>query len=134
MAEVDTVIDRYFQAWDEHNPSAIVALFNTGGTYSDPSAGVLTGNAIGDYAQVLFKAFPDLKLELISKVKASNNMFAVPWLLFGTHEGQLQDIAPTGRRVVLTGCDFISISNDKLDVVQGIFDINDLLKQLGVDA
>lgn len=78
----------YFEAWDRHDVDAILDSLTPDGTYSDPVGGKdLTGQAYADYANSLFTAFPDLKLELISNTVASNRMVAAPWLLFGTHKG-----------------------------------------------
>ena len=38
MAAVD-VAQRYFDAWNSRDPSAIVATFAKGGTYNDPTSG-----------------------------------------------------------------------------------------------
>jgi hypothetical protein len=35
--EVVDVAQRYFEAWNRHDPDSIVATFAEGGTYSDPN-------------------------------------------------------------------------------------------------
>ena len=128
-----TIVETYFNAWDDHDPAAVIACFNEEGSYCDPVAGKpLQGDAIGQHAQSLFDAFPDLKLELICNTQASNGMIAAPWLLFGTHDGPLAEHQATGKPVVLHGCDFITVSNGKIDAVQGFFDPNDIFRQLGL--
>ncbi len=135
MSSATEVVEQYFKAWDDHDTDAILATFNDKGTYSDPVAGAkLQGNDIAQYAQGLFDAFPDFGIELISNVPASNGAIAAPWLLFGTHDGQLMEHAPTGKKVVLPGCDFIRVSDGKIDEVQGFFDPNDLFNQLGLSG
>lgn len=130
--DAKALIEAYFAAWDAHDPQAVVALFADGGTYEDPAAGrPLSGAAIGEYAQGLFTAFPDLKLELIGQLPVSAGQIAVPWLLFGTHRGPLGDTPPTGKSIVLRGCDFISVADGKLQVVYGVFSLAELNAQLG---
>jgi len=125
------VIEAYFAAWDAHDPQAVVALFADGGSYEDPVTGSpLTGDAIGEYAKGLFAAFPDLKLELISQAPTSTGQIAVPWLLFGTHQGPLGEMEATGRSVVLQGCDYIEVENEKLQLVYGTFSVDNLMQQL----
>lgn len=121
----------YFEAWDRHDVDAILDSLTPDGTYSDPVGGKdLTGQAYADYANSLFTAFPDLKLELISNTVASNRMVAAPWLLFGTHKGPVGDFRPTNRKIILPGCDFITVENGKVKTVQGYFDPESLFQQL----
>lgn len=80
MAAVD-VAQRYFDAWNSRDPSAIVATFAKGGTYNDPtSGGTLTGQ---EYTSGLFSAFPDLSFEIVSAAPAGDEMVAAQWLMKG---------------------------------------------------
>lgn len=121
----------YFDAWNAHDTDAILETLTPDGTYSDPVGGSnLSGPALATYVRSLFTAFPDLRLELIDVSSASNGMIAAPWLLFGTQEGVLADIAPTRRGVVLPGCDFIVVQQAKVSEVRGYFDPAYLISQL----
>jgi hypothetical protein len=41
------LIDRYFAAWNDHDPEAIVACFTKEGSFEDPtSGGPITGSSI----------------------------------------------------------------------------------------
>ena len=112
MSAKTDAVKAYFDAWDSHDTDAILNTLTAGGTYSDPVGGEnLSGQAYADYANTLFTAFPDLKLELISNTVASNGMVAAPWLLLGTHEGPVGDFTPTHRKICLPGCDFITVEN-----------------------
>ncbi len=125
------VVKYYFDAWNSHDTSKILDLFTKDGTYSDPVGGQnLSGQAYVDYVNSLFNAFPDLSLELISNTIASNGVVAAPWLLFGTHKGAVGDFVPTNKKIVLPGCDFISIENEKIKKVIGYFDPEYLFNQL----
>ena len=57
------VVQRFFDAWNSHDPDAILALYAEGGTYSAPRAsGTLTGHAIAEFANKAFtayRAYPD---------------------------------------------------------------------------
>ena len=125
------VIEAYFAAWDAHDRQAIIDLYAEDGTYQDPATeGPLSGQAIGDYAETLFAAFPDLKLELISQAGTSIDQIAVPWLLFGTHQGALGEMEATGKSVTIRGCDYIVVEDDKLKTVYGTFSLQELMEQL----
>ncbi len=131
MALETEVVKAYFDAWNAHDTQAILNTFTSEGVYSDPIGGQnLFGDNYVDYANSLFNAFLDLRLELIANTVASNGMVAAPWLLFGTHQGPVGDLQPTGREITLPGCDFISIENGKIKEVRGYFDPDFLFSQL----
>ena len=61
------VAQNNFNSWNRHDADAIVAAYAKGGTYRTPRMGHdLTGQAIGDFAKSVWKAFPDASLEVIS--------------------------------------------------------------------
>ena len=131
MSEKTKIVEEYFAAWDAHNTDAILATFASDGSYSDPVGGKnLSGQKYVDYVNSLFTAFPDLKLELISNKIASNGMVSAPWLLFGTHQGPVGELEPTGKAIILPGCDFIEVENGKIKQVLGYFDPEYLFAQL----
>lgn len=125
------VVEAYFAAWDAHDGQAVIDLYTEDGTYQDPATeSPLSGQAIGDYAEALFAAFPDLKLELISQADTSIGQIAVPWLLFGTQQGPLGEMEATGKSVAIRGCDYIVVEDGKLKTVYGTFSLQELMEQL----
>ena len=133
MGIENDIVKRYFDAWDKRNADAIVATFMEGGTYYDPATtGEIAGEDIAKYAQTLFDAFPDMSVELISNVAGSHGAVAAPWLIYGTHDGVLMGNQPTGKRIVLQGCDFMKIEDGLLESVVGLWDADDLFRQLGL--
>ncbi|MDA1189081.1 MAG: nuclear transport factor 2 family protein, partial [Chloroflexi bacterium] len=59
---------RYFDAWNNHKPDAIVAALQPGGTYQDPlTGGLISGPALAEYTAGLFEAFPNLAFEIVSE-------------------------------------------------------------------
>lgn len=131
IAKETDAVQRYFDAWNSHDTSKILDSLTSDGTYSDPVGGNnLSGSNYEDYANSLFNAFPDLSLELISNNLASNGFVAAPWLLFGTHKGPVGDFAPTNNKIILPGCDFITVKDGKVQNVIGYFDPEYLFNQL----
>lgn len=56
------------------------------------------------------------------------------WTGRGTHRGELQGIAPTGRRVEVPGSVFYRIVDGKIVEFRGQLDMMGLMQQLGVIA
>ena len=131
MSVEEETIKSYFAAWDAHVPAAIMALFNVGGSYQDSATQhALRGQAIADYARSMFAAFPDLVFEVLPISRTSIDAFAVPAVLFATHQGEIMGHQASGQKVVLPGCDFIWLSRGKIDLVRGLFDTQSLLAQI----
>jgi steroid delta-isomerase-like uncharacterized protein len=133
--EVVGVAQRYFEAWNRHDPDSIVATFAEGGTYSDPNVPAgLTGQAIAEYAGGLFEAFPDLSFDMLSHASTGDGMVTAQWVMRGTNTGPLRGNPPTGGTVALRGADFIAVEGDKIRSVQGYFDRSTFVEQLGMQV
>ena len=84
--EATDVVQEYFDAWNRHDPEAIVATFVQGGTYTDPNAPEgLSGRAIAEYASGLFAAFPDLSFDLVSHSSTDDGAVAARSVMRGTN-------------------------------------------------
>jgi hypothetical protein len=89
------VAQRYFDAWNQRDAAAIIAILAPGGTYSDPEAGHrLSGGAIATYATGLWTAFPDLCFEIVSAADTGNGLIAAQWVMRGTNSARSEG----GRR------------------------------------
>jgi steroid delta-isomerase-like uncharacterized protein len=75
-------------------------------------------------------AFPDVDVQ-VDELVASGDMVAVATTFTGTHEGELMGIAPTGRRVSVTGIDMVRIAGGRIVEHRGLTDIVGLMRQLG---
>lgn len=129
----ETIVQRYFDSWNNHDSAAIVATFVKAGTYSDPTTnGELSGDAIGQNAAQLWSGFPDVKFEIRSHMVSADGRFAAEWVMSGTNTGSFAGLPPTGRQVVLKGADFIDVSEEGIRSVQGYFDAGEVPKQLGL--
>ena len=135
MVDAIEVTRRYFDAWNRHDSDAIVATFAEGGTYSDPNEPEgLTGQAIADYADGLFAAFPDLSFDVLEIAPAGEGTVAAQWTMRGTNTGSLVGSPPTGNAIGLPGADILVVESDKVRSVKGYFDRRTLAEQLGLQV
>ena len=74
-------------------------------------------------------AFPDAAVQ-IDEIVADGEKVAVATTLTGTHEGELLGMAPTGRRVEVTGIDIVRIADGRIVEHRGLTDIVGLMRQL----
>ena len=76
-------------------------------------------------------AFPDGKITVDDQI-AEGDKVATRWTARGTHDGDLMDIAPTGKQVEISGLTISRLANGK--VVEGYvnWDTFGMMQQLGV--
>jgi steroid delta-isomerase-like uncharacterized protein len=76
-------------------------------------------------------AFPDLRMT-IEDLFADGENVITRWSCHGTHKGDLNGIAPTGKQIHITGVSITRFSHDKM--VEGFvnWDALGLMRQLGV--
>ena len=68
---------------------------------------------IKQVASALISSFPDRRITHEDVVAAGDKVL-IRWTMTGTQEGEFAGIAPTGRRVTLTGFDLFRIEGDKI--------------------
>ena len=74
-------------------------------------------------------AFPDISVE-IDEIVVEGNSAAVATTFTGTHQGELLGVAPTGRRVAVTGIDMVRVADGRIAEHRGLTDIVGLMRQL----
>ena len=79
----------------------------------------------------LIAAFPDVRFTA-DVVVATDDRAAVRWTGRGTHQGTLQEIAPTGRQVIFTGINVYRLACGQIVEGWSEPDALGLLRQLGV--
>ena len=76
-------------------------------------------------------AFPDLHLTIEDTLSDGDRVVA-RWGSTGTHRGDLQGIAPTGKRMQITGLTIVRFTNGKITEEWVNWDTLGMLRQLGV--
>jgi steroid delta-isomerase-like uncharacterized protein len=134
---LNQALDRYFDAWNTHDPGGVVAALAPRGTYEDPTTGgPLSGDALAENVATLITGFPDLSFELVSVDAIDETRAAAQWLMKGTNTGPMPAGPATNQPVALPGSDFIDYDPDadRLAKVVGYFDTATMLSQLGLQA
>lgn len=121
---------QYLDAWNARDARAIVRTLAPGGSYRDPAAGTLMGDAVAAYAEQLWSAFPDLSFEIASIAEAGAGRVVAEWIMRGTNTGAFMGLPPTGRGVSVAGVDVIATGADGIQSVTGYFDTKAIPDQL----
>ena len=76
-------------------------------------------------------AFPDFRIT-IEDITAEGETVVARWSCRGTHKGELNGIAPTGKQVNITGISIARFTNGKMTEGYVNWDALGLMQQLGV--
>jgi steroid delta-isomerase-like uncharacterized protein len=76
-------------------------------------------------------AFPDIQLTM-EEVIAEGEIVMTRWSCRGTHKGDLSGIAPTGKRINISGVTIARLANGKMAESWVNWDALGLMQQLGV--
>jgi steroid delta-isomerase-like uncharacterized protein len=99
-------------------------LIGTGDVYDGPEE-------VARYFEETRTAFPDQRNELIALHHADDAVI-VEANLYGTHNGPLRGLPPTGRKFETRFCAMFVFEDDRLVCERVYFDSNTVLRQLGI--
>jgi len=77
-------------------------------------------------------AFPDLKIDYTLQV-AEGDLVAGQFTLTGTHSGEFAGLAATGKKIRVTGHDFLRVTDGKISEHWLQMDVAGMMQQLGAD-
>jgi hydroxyacylglutathione hydrolase len=134
VASTADIAKAYFTALGEHDLDAATALWKHGAV--DRLVGdrdLIAPDGIRDYFAALFRAFPDFALE-VDELTTGRGRTAVRWHASATFAGPgtFQGLVPNHARVVIRGCDVVSVEDDLIVHNDAYFDSGDVARQLGV--
>jgi predicted ester cyclase len=75
-------------------------------------------------------AFPDLHV-VADDIMAEGSKVGLWYTVEGTHRGEFEGIAPTGKPAKWSGVDLFTIENGRISQVRFLSDLIGLLRQLG---
>lgn len=133
----DELMDGWEAAWSGRDPAAFAPLCAPAVHYEDPLTGepLQGSDAIAAHAQKLWTAFPDARMEKTGpRLRDDTGYLAAPVKLLGTHRGEVDDLAPTRKFVVVQAVWFCQVDerSQRLWRVRAFFDLYDAAVQAGV--
>jgi steroid delta-isomerase-like uncharacterized protein len=93
-------------------------------------APILGREGVRQNLETIFRAFPDLQLE-IEQIIASGDSVVARIRMKGTHKGSFAGIAPTNKSIILEACNVVEIRNGKTIRGRLYADNAKLFQQLG---
>lgn len=132
-----TLAGNYLDAWNAHDIDSVIKL-TASGSYRDPlSVEPVTGSDLKAHAQMLLKAFPDLRFELTSDIAAGDGIVSARYVLHGTNTGDLpgdlgfETVIATGNRIQLNGSIVFEFNEAGDPIVRNFFDLHEFGDNMG---
>src|ERR671923_641442 len=123
----------FFELLDRHDADRIGQLLVSSTNYTFHVGGISAPLGWNEDKRLLAgvtNAFPDLHHEIVDMV-AKGDKVAVRLNVTGTHKGEFQGIAPTGKRLSLDEMGFITIIDGKITEGWISADTMRLMQQIG---
>jgi steroid delta-isomerase-like uncharacterized protein len=120
-----------YVAWEMALVDAVVSPRFT--SHDWPESGRTGPRAFREYYAAIRSAVPDARYE-VEDLIAEADRVVVRWTMRGTHEGNFDGIAPTGRSIALKGIAIYRVENGTLMERWVASDLHGLLKEIGASA
>lgn len=124
----------YKEFWNERKFEVADQLVSESHALTSPHISGLTVGpaAYKEQLRVFVTGFPDLRFTVEDTI-CEKDKIAAFWTLTGTHKGEFLGIAPTNRKVSITGITMHQVVDGKILDTQAIWDAINLCQQLGVE-
>ena len=132
LGEENKALVRLFheEFWNKGNLAAADELIEADAAIFLPGRGQVSLDDFKAFAVSLRGAFPDW-YATTDELLADQARVAERWTGRGTHHGEFEGIAPTGRQVTVPGTVFYRLASGKITEFQGLFDGLAMMQQLG---
>ena len=137
IRDIEKLDDQGIKAWDTHDPDAFVALFADTFTATDDSVPepMKTKDALRDYSEAWFRAFPDMHLKVTNRVVTEDGVGAEIEFT-GTNTGPMamggMEMPATNKKVNGNGSYFAKIRDGKITEFHAHPNVAGVMMQLGM--
>lgn len=129
--EQKAVVRRFVEEfWNKGNVAVADELLFAHATIVLPGMEHLNLEGFKTFALTFRSGFPDW-FTTVEAMVAEEDRVVEYWTGRGTHRGEFQGIAPTGRRVTVPGFVLYRLASGKITEFRGLFDRLALMQQLG---
>ena len=129
-------IDRYNEAWNDHDVDAIVAMHAPGMVFENHTAGERAeGDAVRAHIAGIFAGWPDLVFST-RRLYVRDDLVVQEWTARATHNRELRrgDLVapPSGKQLEWNGMDVIPFENGLVKRKDVYSDSVSILRQVGL--
>jgi steroid delta-isomerase-like uncharacterized protein len=129
-------IDRYNDAWNRHDPDAIVAMHAPDMVFENHTAGERAeGREVREHIAAIFAAWPDIHFST-RRLYVRDDLVVQEWTASATHNRELRRgelvASPSGKRLEWKGMDVIPFENGLVKRKDVYSDSVAILRQVGL--
>jgi steroid delta-isomerase-like uncharacterized protein len=131
--ENKALVRRFFEeVWNKGNMSVIDEIIDSDFVQHDPAEPeeMRGPEGVRQFVQTNRSAFPDFRITVEDQV-AEGDKVVNRFRISGTHQGELEGIAPTGNQVDITGISIDRIEGDKYVETWVNYDALGMMQQIG---
>ncbi len=127
-----TVRRVFAEIWNERNVELANELLTNDSRNHDPATPDQGSGPEGfkKFFRLYNQAFPDQRLT-IGDLFAEGDKVVARWDCIGTHKGELRGMAPTGKKIHISGISIFRFSGDRIAEQWNYWDALGLMQQLG---
>jgi predicted ester cyclase len=129
LEENKAIIRSLYKADNEKDLSILDELISP--DFFDPTFQLRGPASYKQFETMFFKGFPDWH-ETIEDIVAEGGKVWVRFTGRGTHRGEWRGLAPTGKKITITGVQIWRVVNGKVVEKASFIDVVDAYKKLGV--
>jgi steroid delta-isomerase-like uncharacterized protein len=132
MSEQNKVIVRRLieDLWNQKKAAVIDEIYGENCTLNEAGTSLRGRGGARQFFTIYTTAFPDVHCT-IEDILAEGDKVVLRWRSKGTHRGELQGIAPTGRPVDVPGTAIYRFSNGKIVEEHNVWDTLLMMQQIG---
>ncbi len=129
---------RWLEGWNSHDPDRLLALMTDDIVYDDSAWPTqMRGQAdVREFLAHTWTALPDMRFEVVDGpyLMPGEPKAAFYWRGTATHTGPIDPpgLAPTGKSIEFYGLDTHEYRDGKVARLRIVFDMSDVMRQLGV--
>jgi steroid delta-isomerase-like uncharacterized protein len=129
-------IERYNQAWNDHDVDAIIAMHAPDMVFENHTAGERAeGAEVREHIARIFEAWPDIAFQT-RRLYVREDLVVQEWTAHATHTREMRRgeivAAPSGRRVEWEGLDVIPFEDGRVKRKDVYSDSVSILRQVGL--
>ena len=131
-SEMKALTRKFYDLYNENKPAELDTVYASSFVNHDPANPDLPKGpeAMRQIIKRYRTAFPDSRFTVEEQI-VEGDLVATRWTSQGTHKGPLRDIAPTNKKVKLSGLTLNRISRGKVVESWSNWDALGLMQQIG---
>jgi len=134
--DLETLIDRYNEAWNAHDVDAIMAMHAPDMVFENHTAGERAeGEAVREHVATIFESWPDLTFET-RRLYVRDDLIVQEWTATATHSRTMRrgDLVAeaSGKAVRWEGMDIIPVRDGLITRKDVYSDSVSVLRQVGL--